>query len=121
LTTSSLLTGFAYILLIQFVSTLFIGTFGIKFPPALLGMIILALLLLLKVVRISTVEDTCSLLLEKMGILFVPAGVSILLYAGIILKESMAIFATIIITSIIIMVVTGLTVDYLLKRSEAKK
>jgi len=116
-----LLTGFSYILLIQFVSTLAVGLLGIKFPPALLGMIILTLLLLLKAVRISTVEDTCTLLLEKMGMLFVPAGVSILLYADIIFKESLAIFATIIVSSIIVMVITGLTVDFMLKRSEAKK
>jgi len=121
LTTNSLLTGFSYILLIQFVSTLAVGLLGIKFPPALLGMIILTLLLLLKAVRISTVEDTCTLLLEKMGMLFVPAGVSILLYADIIFKESLAIFATIIVSSIIVMVITGLTVDFMLKRSEAKK
>ena len=81
MTTNSLLTGAACILLIQFISTLAVGLLGIKFPPALLGMIILAILLLLKTVRISTVEDTCTLLLEKMGMLFVPAGVSILLYA----------------------------------------
>lgn len=121
MTTNSLLTGAACILLIQFISTLAVGLLGIKFPPALLGMIILAILLLLKTVRISTVEDTCTLLLEKMGMLFVPAGVSILLYADIIFKESLAIFATIIVSSIIVMVVTGLTVDFMLKRSEVKK
>ncbi|HIU64109.1 MAG TPA: hypothetical protein IAB06_03585, partial [Candidatus Avacidaminococcus intestinavium] len=44
----------------------------------------------------------------------------ILLYKQIILEEGFAIFATIIVTSIIVMVVTGLTVDFLLKRSEGK-
>ena len=53
--------------------------------------------------------------------LFVPAGVSILLYADTIFQESLAIFATIVVSSIIVMVVTGLTVDFMLKRSEVKK
>lgn len=121
MTTSSLLTGFACILLIQFASTLLVGLLGINFPPALLGMILLAILLLTKSLSISTVEDTCTLLLEKMGMLFVPAGVSILLYTETIAKESFAIFATIIISSMIVMIVTGLTVDFMLKRSEVKK
>lgn len=121
MTTSSLLTGFACILLIQFASTLLVGLLGINFPPALLGMILLAILLLTKSLCISTVEDTCTLLLEKMGMLFVPAGVSILLYTETIAKESFAIFATIIISSMIVMIVTGLTVDFMLKRSEVKR
>ncbi|HIU64566.1 MAG TPA: CidA/LrgA family protein, partial [Candidatus Avacidaminococcus intestinavium] len=78
MTTNSLFTGFTCILLIQFVSTLIIDTLQIQFPPALLGMILLTMLLLCKALNVTLVEDACTLLLEKMGMLFVPAGVSIL-------------------------------------------
>lgn len=118
MTSNSLLIGFTCILIIQFFSAFIINLLGVTFPPALLGMIIMTLILLFKWPSIDTVEDSCTLLLEKMGMLFVPAGVSIILYKDIILRESVAIFATIIITSIIVMVVTGLTLDFLLKRSE---
>lgn len=121
MTTASLFTGFTCLLSVQFFSTLFVGLFGWTFPPALLGMIILTGLLLLKVISIRTVEDICTLLLEKMGLLFVPAGVSILLFTDLIIKESLAIFATIIISSLVVMIVTGLTVDFLLKRGETKE
>lgn len=115
---NTLFTGFACLLLVQFIATLLLFFSGISFPPALLGMIILTLLLLGKVIKISQVEDACTLLLEKMGMFFVPAGVSIILYADIIFAESFAIFATIIVTSIIITAVTGMTVEFLLKRGE---
>ena len=121
MTTASLFTGFTCLLSVQFVSTLLVGLFGWTFPPALLGMIILTGLLLLKVISIRTVEDICTLLLEKMGLLFVPAGVSILLFTDLIIKESLAIFATIIISSLVVMIVTGLTVDFLLKRGKTKE
>lgn len=118
MTSNSLLTGFTCILIIQFFSTFIINLLGVTFPPALLGMIIMTFILIFKVLNINIIEDACTLLLEKMGMLFVPAGVSIILYKDIILRESVAIFATIIITTIIVMVVTGLTLDFLLKRSE---
>lgn len=112
----SLLTGFAILLFIQFVGTWIIGALHIPLPPALLGMILLTIALLTNVIKINWVEDTCTVLIEKMGMLFVPAGISILLYKDAILKEWFAIFATIFFSSIIVIVTTGLFVDILLRR-----
>ena len=112
----SLLTGFAILLFIQFVGTWIIGALHIPLPPALLGMILLTIALLTNVIKINWVEDTCTVLIEKMGMLFVPAGISILLYKDAILKEWFAIFATIFFSSVIVIVTTGLFVDILLRR-----
>ncbi|MEA5091663.1 Antiholin-like protein LrgA [bioreactor metagenome] len=112
----SLLTGFAILLFIQFVGTWIIGALHIPLPPALLGMVLLTIALLTNVIKINWVEDTCTVLIEKMGMLFVPAGISILLYKDAILKEWFAIFATIFFSSIIVIVTTGLFVDILLRR-----
>ena len=112
----SLLTGFAILLFIQFVGTWIIGALHIPLPPALLGMVLLTIALLTNVIKINWVEDTCTVLIEKMGMLFVPAGISILLYKDAIFKEWFAIFATIFFSSIIVIVTTGLFVDILLRR-----
>jgi len=116
----SLLTGFAILLFIQFLGTWIIGTLNIPLPPALLGMILLAIAMLNNVIKINWVEDTCTVLIEKMGMLFVPAGISILLYKEAILKEWFAIFATIFFSSVIVIVATGLFVDILLRRGGKK-
>lgn len=116
----SLLTGFAILLFIQFVGTWIIGVLHIPIPPALLGMILLTIALLTNVIKINWVEDTCTVLIEKMGMLFVPAGISILLYKDAILKEWFAIFATIFFSSVIVIVATGLFVDILLRRRRKK-
>ena len=42
---TSLLRGIAFLLLLQWVSTLIINALGVPFPPALLGMLILTALL----------------------------------------------------------------------------
>lgn len=116
MTPSSILQGTAVLLFLQGVSTIALNLLGIKFPAALLGMILLLVLLLTGVIRVRTIEDVCDILIEKMGMLFLPAGVSILLYMDIILAESTAIIATIVISSFMILLVTALFLNFMLKR-----
>jgi predicted murein hydrolase (TIGR00659 family) len=80
MTAGSILRGIAILLALQWVSVLFLQALHIAFPPALLGMILLAVLLLTGVIREESVEDACTILIEKMGMLFLPAGISMLLY-----------------------------------------
>ena len=100
---------------LQCISTIVLNLLGLKFPPALLAMLILLALLLTGTVRVRTIEDVCDILIEKMGMLFLPAGVSILLYLDIIIAESTAIVATIIISSLMILLVTAMFLDFMLK------
>ena len=87
MTAGSILRGIAILLALQWVSVLFLQALHIAFPPALLGMILLAVLLLAGVIREESVEDACTILIEKMGMLFLPAGISMLLYLDIIKAE----------------------------------
>ena len=67
MTPSSILKGTAILLFLQGVSTVALNLCGIKFPPALLAMILLLVLLLSGVIRVRTIEDVCDILIEKMG------------------------------------------------------
>ncbi len=120
MTPSSILTGTAVLLFLQGISVIILNLLQISFPPALLGMIFLLVLLLKGVISSRTVESTCEILIEKMGMLFLPAGVSILLYFDIILAESTAIIATVIISSIMILLVTALFLEFMLKNKGGK-
>ena len=116
MTPSSILKGTAVLLLLQGVSTIVLNLCGFKFPPALLAMLLLLALMLQGIIRPRTVEDVCDILIEKMGMLFLPAGVSILLYLDIIVAESTAIIATtVLISSLLILVVTALFLNFMLK------
>ena len=115
MTPSSILKGTAVLLLLQGVSTIVLNLCGFKFPPALLAMLLLLALMLKGIIRPRTVEDVCNILIEKMGMLFLPAGVSILLYLDIIVAESTAIIATVLISSLLILVVTALFLNFMLK------
>ena len=115
MTPSSILKGTAVLLLLQGVSTIVLNLCGFKFPPALLAMLLLLALMLKGIIRPRTVEDVCDILIEKMGMLFLPAGVSILLYLDVIVSESTAIIATVLISSLLILVVTALFLSFMLK------
>ena len=115
MTPSSILKGTAVLLLLQGVSTIVLNLCGFKFPSALLAMLLLLALMLKGIIRPRTVEDVCDILIEKMGMLFLPAGVSILLYLDIIVAESTAIIATVLISSLLILVVTALFLNFMLK------
>ena len=119
MTAGSILRGIAILLALQWVSVLFLQALHIAFPPALLGMILLAVLLLTGVIREESVEDACTILIEKMGIL--PAGISMLLYLDIIKAESIAIFITIIVSSLIILITTTAFVELVSKHSKGGK
>ncbi len=116
----SLLQGLAILLFLQWISTLIISFLQIPFPPALLGMLLLALLLATGIIRIATIEDICNLLIEKMGMLFLPAGVSMLLYLDVIKAEFSAIALTIIVSSFAVLLATALFLEIVLRR-QAKK
>ena len=121
MTAGSILRGIAILLALQWDSVLFLQALHIAFPPALLGMILLAVLLLAGVIREESVEDACTILIEKMGMLFLPAGISMLLYLDIIKAESIAIFITIIVSSLIILITTTAFVELVSKHSKGGK
>lgn len=118
MTASSLLQGFALLLFLQWISTEIIAFLGIPFPPPLLGMLILTALLCTGVIKEDYIEDICTALIDKMALLFLPAGVSMILYLDVIKAELLPISLTVILSSVIILCSTALVLEMLLRRKE---
>ncbi|MDY6029745.1 MAG: CidA/LrgA family protein [Acidaminococcaceae bacterium] len=117
---NSLLKGMAIILLLQWISSAIISALGIAFPPALLGMLLLVLLLFTKIVPEKAMHDICDLLISQMGMFFLPAGVSIILYTDVIKAELPAITVTIIVCSLAVLISTAFFLERLLKNKSGK-
>lgn len=120
MSSQSLLSGLAILLFLQWISTLIISALQVPFPPALLAMLILAGLLGKGIIKFEMIEDICTILIEKMGMLFLPAGVSMILYLDVIEAEFSAIALTIIISSFAVLTATALFLDFVLKYQERK-
>ena len=118
MTPTKLLQGLAIILFLQWLSTEIIAFLGIPFPPPLLGMLILTVLLCTGVIKENYIEDICTALIDKMALLFLPAGVSMILYLDVIKAELLPISLTVILSSVIILCSTALVLEMLLRKKE---
>ena len=118
MTPTKLLHGLAIILFLQWLSTAIISFLGIPFPPPLLGMLILTALLCTGLIKENYIEDICTALIDKMALLFLPAGVSMILYLDVIKAELLPISLTVILSSVIILCSTALVLEMLLRKKE---
>ena len=80
---------------------------GIKLPSSIIGMLLLALLLKLRIIKLRWVEGIANFLVKNLGFFFVPPGVAIMLYPDIIQAEFIPIIAASVISTIIVIVTTG--------------
>ena len=92
----------------------------ITIPGSIVGMIILFLLLQFKVIKEETIKDVADFLLSNMSIFFVPAGVSLINSFGLIKDNMMILILSGTIATIIIMLATGKTVEFMINKKELK-
>ena len=80
---------------------------GIKLPSSIIGMLFLTLFLKLGWVKLSWVEHLSELLIANLGFFFVPPGVALILYLDLIEKEWFPIVTATIVSTVLVLVVTG--------------
>lgn len=81
-------------------------------------MIILSVLLFAKVICVERIKDAGMLLLENMGMLFIPPAISIILYFDIISDELWKILLVVFLSSMIVMLVSGKIVQVMLDKGQ---
>ncbi len=102
----------------EIISSLFKNIINI--PGTIIGMIILFLFLQFKVIKEDTIKEVTDFLLNNMAIFFVPAGVSLIQSLGLITENIVVLILCITVATIIIMFVTGKTVDFMIRKSSMK-
>lgn len=80
---------------------------GVKLPSSIIGMLLLALFLQLKLVKLRWVEGISNFLVKNLGFFFVPPGVALMLYLDIIKAQLIPIVVASVISMVIVIVVTG--------------
>lgn len=108
------LTQFGIILLILLLGDIIQQYFNLAIPPSIIGIIILLLLLLFKLIRLDWVEEISQVLLDNLSLLFIPAGVGIINEFEVFRGNILPVITIIIITTIVVILVTGYTVQALI-------
>ena len=98
--------------LLVLVSFLFLGEatsalLPIPMPGNVLGMLYLALALQFRIVRLEHVKPAADALIKLMPFLFVPAGVGILAFGGVLRREWLPIVAASVISTLAVMLSVG--------------
>lgn len=94
--------------------------FNLSIPATIIGMVILIFMLSFKIIKLKWLENITDLLLENLAILFIPAGVGIMKVLYLLEGKIIPLLFILTVTTIIVILTTGLTVQYYIKLKRKK-
>lgn len=106
-----LLRQSAIILIICCLGELIHSMFHLNVPGNVIGIVILFLCLVVGIVKVEQIEELSKFLLDHLAFFFVPAGVGILTCIPVLQGKWLAFLAVCIITTVIIITITGWTIQ----------
>lgn len=112
------LKQFIIILGISFLGYLISGILPIPIPGNVIGMVILTIGLSTGLVKLKHVEDIANFLLDHLALFFIPPAVGIMVYLSLIKEQLLTILLPTVLSIIIGLLITGKTVEFIMKRGE---
>lgn len=113
LTLGRFVFGLGVLLLFQLLGSWLVGLAHAAVPGSVIGMMLLAAAVHVKIVPLWVVRPAADFLVRHLALLYVPAGVSVMLYAGLLRQQWVAITAAAIVSLIAVLLVVGATVQRL--------
>lgn len=111
---------FAVIFFFLALGELLVWLTGLPVPASIVGMLLLALSLQLRITRPEWVETLADFLVKNLGFFFVPAGVGIMGCFGLISAQWLPIVMATVVSTFVIIAVTG-WVHQLVRRSAHRR
>ncbi|MGL6104767.1 CidA/LrgA family protein [Romboutsia sp.] len=87
-------------------------------PGSIIGMILLFILLQSKIIRLDAIKEISDFFLQNMAIFFIPAGVSLITSLNIIMDNIVVLIVSVILSTAIVMYITGVVVQKMINRKE---
>lgn len=94
------------------------STLSLPIPGNILGMVILFVLLCTKTIKVDQISNVTNFLLDHLAFFFIPAGVGLMSSIGIIKATWLQLLIVCIITTAVIIAVTGITVQFVAERKK---
>ena len=111
---------FLLIFVINYIGVILTEVFHLPIPGTISGMLLLFALLYFKILKLSHIENAGNFLLLNMTIFFLPPSVSLLENIALLKTGFLKIIFLVIVSTLITMVITALTVQYLIERGEKR-
>ncbi|MBS0308254.1 MAG: CidA/LrgA family protein [Proteobacteria bacterium] len=110
---------FATLLVFQTLGEAIAHALSLPIPGPVIGMVLLLCYLLLRKGAAQQLTPTANGLLRHMAILYVPAGVGVMVYANRIAAEWLPIAVALVVSTVAALVVTALVIQGLKRRRQA--
>jgi len=105
--------GVALLVALNAAGNWLVRTLALPVPGSVLGMLALTALLALGVVPVRLVRAPAELLVRHLALLYVPAGVALIAYAGVVRHDLLAITVAALASLVAVLVVVGTAVERL--------
>ena len=112
---------FGIILLVSFVGEVLEKWIPLPIPASIYGIILLFLCLKLRIIPHESVHETGKFLIEIMPMMFIPAGVGLLTSWSLLQSFLVPLLVITVVSTFIVMIVTGKVTDFLISRKEKKE
>ena len=108
---------FAMILLVSFAGELLNYLLPLPVPASIYGLVLMLVCLLTGIIKLDAVRDTACFLIEIMPLMFIPAAVRLMASWSVIKENLLAYLVIAVVTTVVVMAVSGLVTQGVLKRS----
>lgn len=115
------LRQFMIILLVSFWGELLKYVIPLPVPASIYGLVILFILLETGILKLNAVKETSVFLIEIMPLMFIPAGVGLMESWGDLNSMLVEVVVIILVSTVLVMGVSGKVTELVLKRSANKK
>jgi len=102
-----MIRSFGILLFFQAAGNFLVAAAGLPLPGNVAGMVLLTGFLVFDIISLEHVEPAAQLLVDNLAFLFVPAGVGIMSYFGVLAEEWLPLSLSILVSLIAVLVVTG--------------
>ena len=109
---------FAMILLVSFAGELLNYLLPLPVPASIYGLVLMLVCLLTGIIKLDAVRDTACFLIEIMPIMFIPPAVGLMASWDVIQANLVAYLIIAAVTTIVVMAVSGLVTQAVLKKGK---
>jgi holin-like protein len=110
-----MLAAITVLLVYQLIGETLVLALKLPVPGPVIGMLLLFLTLLVRGSVLESVRETAQGLLQHLSLLFVPAGVGVMIHFSRVFDEWLPILVSLVVSTILTIAVTALTLRFLLR------
>jgi holin-like protein len=111
-----MIAALATLLVFQLIGEALVRALAVPVPGPVVGMALLLLALVLRPATLQAIKPTTQTLLQHLSLLFVPAGVGVMLHLERLGDEALAIGVALVVSTLVGLASAALTMAWLMKR-----